>query len=66
MAYQTTNILGSGYGNKYVDALVWGDRWVGTPITYSFNNGLALGQANPVFFGDTIGMHQRKMLLSQH
>ena len=39
MAYQTTLISGSGYGNIYVDALIWGDGWIGSDITYSFDSG---------------------------
>jgi serralysin len=39
MAYQTNKIKGSGYGNPYLDSLIWGDGWIGSEITYSFNSG---------------------------
>src|SRR5262245_10718469 len=39
MATQTTAIPGSGYGNPYLDSLIWGDGWTGGPITYSFGSG---------------------------
>ena len=41
MATQTTNIPGSGYGNVYVDSLIWGAAWTGisTPIRYWFGSG---------------------------
>lgn len=36
MASQTTGVAGSGYGNVYVDSLIWGCRWTGGPVTYAF------------------------------
>lgn len=41
MATQTTNIPGSGYGNVYLDSLIWGCGWAGiaTPIRYWFGSG---------------------------
>ena len=29
MADQDTNVAGSGYGNPYIDSLIWGARWIG-------------------------------------
>ncbi|MGE4243454.1 matrixin family metalloprotease [Ramlibacter sp.] len=39
MAVQDTDIPGSGYSNASIDALVWGCRWTGGPITYWFGEG---------------------------
>lgn len=39
MATQNTSIPGSGYGNAYIDSLVWGCKWEGGPITYNFGSG---------------------------
>lgn len=39
MADQDTNIPGSGYGNVYIDLLIWGARWSGSPITVYFGSG---------------------------
>lgn len=41
MATQTTGIPGSGYGNTYLDSLIWGCGWTGidTPIRYWFGSG---------------------------
>lgn len=39
MATQSNLIPGSGYGNSYVDSLVWGAGWVGGPVKYSFGAG---------------------------
>ena len=43
MAYQTDSIAGSGYGNVYIDSLVWGCGWAGVsatePIYYYFGSG---------------------------
>ena len=41
MATQTTNIPGSGYGNVYLDSLIWGAAWtdIATPIRYWFGEG---------------------------
>lgn len=39
MADQDTTVAGSGYGNVYIDSLIWGARWTGTPITYHFASG---------------------------
>lgn len=36
MATQTTNIQGSGYGNPYIDSLIWGCKWTGGTVTYTF------------------------------
>jgi serralysin len=52
MAYQTDLTPGSGYGNEYIDSLIWGCQWTNTGtwgqtstaspinITYSFGHGL--------------------------
>lgn len=44
MAYQNNNIPGSGYGNAYLDSLIWGCGWSDTaqPIRYSFGSGAVL------------------------
>ena len=43
MATQNGSIAGSGYGNVYLDSLIWGCGWSyatsPTPITYSFGSG---------------------------
>ena len=41
MAKQTTTVPGSGYGNVYVDSLIWGAAWSGiaTPIRYWYGSG---------------------------
>ena len=53
MAYQNNSTPGSGYGNQYIDSLVWGCQWTNTGawgqtstaspvnITYSFGEGVA-------------------------
>lgn len=40
MATQSNSIPGSGWGNIYIDSLIWGCGWVGPgPITYWFGSG---------------------------
>lgn len=39
MATQSNAILGSGYGNTFIDSLVWGCGWTSTPISYYFGSG---------------------------
>jgi serralysin len=39
MATQNTSIPGSGYGNAYIDSLIWGCKWDGAPVTYNFGSG---------------------------
>ena len=40
MADQDTTVAGSGYGNEYVDSLIWGAAgWSGGPILYHFASG---------------------------
>lgn len=39
MATQQDNIAGSGWGNTYIDSLIWGCRWTGDPIAYWFGSG---------------------------
>jgi hypothetical protein len=39
MATQDNSVPGSGYGNPYLDSLIWGCAWTGGPITYSFGSG---------------------------
>ncbi len=36
MAYQDTSVLGSGYGNPYLDSLIWGCKWTDGSVTYAF------------------------------
>ena len=36
MASQTTRMKGSGYGNPYIDSLVWGCKWTNGAVTYAF------------------------------
>ena len=52
MTYQTTLIPGSGYGNTFIDSLIYGDRWVGSVITYSFNSGATYGAQYGYISGD--------------
>jgi Ca2+-binding RTX toxin-like protein len=50
MATQTTSIPGSGYGNPYLDALIWGCGWTGGPISVFFGSGtdpLGIGNGSP-------------------
>src|SRR5262245_29807645 len=39
MAEQDTTVPGWGYGNVYIDSLIWGARWTGSPITFYFGSG---------------------------
>jgi Ca2+-binding RTX toxin-like protein len=39
MATQDTTVSGSGYGNPYLDSLIWGARWTGGAIAYYFGSG---------------------------
>jgi serralysin len=40
MATQSNSIPGTGWGNIYIDSLIWGCGWTGAgPITYSFGSG---------------------------
>ena len=39
MATQDTSVPGSGYGNTYIDSLVWGCAWTGGPVSYWFGSG---------------------------
>jgi serralysin len=40
MADQDTTVAGHGYGNEYVDSLIWGAAgWSGTPVNYYFGAG---------------------------
>ena len=58
MATQTTNIPGSGYGNVYLDSLIWGVGWTdtATPIRYWFGSGLnVLPSGFPTFTSFFIG-----------
>ncbi len=43
MATQSNSIPDSGYGNTYIDSLVWGCQWTGGDITYAFGNGYIAG-----------------------
>src|SRR5262245_57452247 len=36
MATMNDAVLGSGYGNPYIDSLIAGCGWSGSPITYYF------------------------------
>jgi serralysin len=40
MAMQDNSIAGSGYGNAYIDSLIWGCRWTGGSITVGFGTGI--------------------------
>jgi Ca2+-binding RTX toxin-like protein len=53
MAIQNNNISGSGYGNAYVDSLIWGNGWTGSPITYSFRSGSNFKASYGSFYGYT-------------
>lgn len=39
MATQNNSISGSGYGNAYLDSLIWGCKWSGGPIAVAFGTG---------------------------
>lgn len=39
MATQTTKLKGSGYGNPYIDSLIWGCKWTNGVVTYAFGPG---------------------------
>ena len=39
MANQTSDMPGSGYGNPYIDSLVWGCKWTDGPVTYWLDSG---------------------------
>ena len=45
MATQDNSFPGSGSGNPYIDSLLWGCRWTGGTITYSFGSGRFDGAA---------------------
>src|SRR4029077_8188771 len=52
-----TNVPGSGYGNPYIDSLIWGSgKWNGGPITYWF------GQ--PADFTSAAAIHGQTELLN--
>ena len=51
MATQNNNIAGSGYGNGYIDSLIAGDGWTGSPITYSFRSGSNFSATYRKFYG---------------
>lgn len=61
MATQTTNVNGSGYGNLYLDSLIWGCGWtgIGTPIRYWYGSGFvpaadsSIGQFTGAAWGNT-------------
>jgi serralysin len=57
MTTQDNSIAGSGYGNVFIDSLIWGCAWSGTSISYSFRSGYgSLYPLYPVidsiFYGD--------------
>ncbi len=39
MATQDNSFPGSGYGNPYIDSLVWGTRWIDGPVNFYFGAG---------------------------
>ena len=39
MATQDNSFPGSGYGNPYVDSLIWGARWIDGPVNFYFGSG---------------------------
>jgi Ca2+-binding RTX toxin-like protein len=39
LATQNDSVPGSGYGNVYIDSLIWGAGWTGGPINYHFASG---------------------------
>jgi serralysin len=39
VATQDNSVPGSGYGNAYIDSLIWGCKWSGGPVTYWFGSG---------------------------
>jgi hypothetical protein len=38
MANVSAGAPGSGYGNTYIDSLIWGGKWTGGAIGYSFGS----------------------------
>ena len=52
MATQNGSIVGSGYGNVYLDSLIWGCGWSyatsPTAITYSFGTGLLFSSESSI------------------
>lgn len=78
MAYQTTSTPGSGYGNPYIDSLVWGCQWTETgaygmattsnpiDITYSFGSGPIPGGGNGSSFSvsEVVAFQQALALFS--
>lgn len=55
MATQTNSIPGSGYGNAYIDSLIWGCGWTGGPVTYSFGTGIVDASRSSIDTGFTGG-----------
>jgi Ca2+-binding RTX toxin-like protein len=51
MADQDTSVAGSGYGNPYIDSLIWGARWINGPIFYYFGQGNAVDEFGTPFVG---------------
>jgi Ca2+-binding RTX toxin-like protein len=51
MADQDTSVAGSGYGNPYLDSLIWGTRWANGPILYYFGSGSAIDEFGDPFVG---------------
>ncbi len=51
MADQDTSVAGSGYGNPYIDSLIWGARWINGPIFYHFGQGNAVDEFGTPFVG---------------
>jgi len=65
MATQTTKMKGSGYGNPYIDSLVWGCKWINGPVTYSFGPAeYSIDGQNTLSFTDTEKAIFREVLQS--
>src|SRR4051812_40817697 len=47
-ALQDNSVAGHGYGNTYIDSLVWGCGWQGGPVTYWFGSGACTPNSSDV------------------
>lgn len=57
-----TNVPGSGYGNPYIDSLIWGaGKWNGGPITYWFGQPADFTSA-AVVHGETEDLNSKSTL----
>jgi serralysin len=52
LAFQTERTPGSGYGNPYVDSLIWGSQWTSSPTYYGPFSVTSPVKIRYEFFGD--------------